>query len=318
MISATAPGKIILLGEHAVVYGQPALAIPLSQLTASVQIELEGDAGEFSSDWREVVRVSAPDIGRSGFLSEYSPANDPIALVIANVLKEMKIPRPPRCHIKIESTIPVASGLGSGAAVSVALARAMASAVGHELADDVISKIAFEAERIHHGTPSGIDNSVIAYEKPVYYVKDQPITTFQVKVPFTLVIADTGIRSSTMDSVEDVRKLWQRDPFKYQLIFFQIGEIVEKGRQAIRHGELENLGRLMNQDHHLLQELTVSSLELDQLTEAALSSGAYGAKLSGGGRGGNMIALVPEGTAGRVEEALLKAGAQRTLKTLVG
>ena len=155
MISATAPGKIILLGEHAVVYGQPALAIPLSQLTASVQIELEGDAGEFSSDWREVVRVSAPDIGRSGFLSEYSPANDPIALVIANVLKEMKIPRPPRCHIKIESTIPVASGLGSGAAVSVALARAMASAVGHELADDVISKIAFEAERIHHvGSPA--------------------------------------------------------------------------------------------------------------------------------------------------------------------
>jgi len=318
MISATAPGKIILLGEHAVVYGQPALAIPIKQLAASVKIEVENNSSALSSDWRDLIRVSAPDINRFGLLSQIPSANDPIALVIEKVLKELEISQSPKCHIIIESTIPVSSGLGSGAAVSVALARAMSSALGKELANEVISHIAFEAEKLHHGTPSGIDNTVITYEKPVYYVKDQPITTFQVKDPFNLIIADTGIRTSTKETVGDVRKLWQGDPFKYQVIFSQIGEGVKEGRQAIQNGEIIILGKLMNQDHRLLQELAVSSVELDQLTDAAISSGAYGAKLSGGGRGGNMIALVSEEKAGSIEKALLDAGAKRTFKTMVG
>ena len=318
MIRATAPGKIILLGEHAVVYGQPALAIPVTQVSVTVQIDLEETIPrEIISDWKDLVNISAPDIGRSGLLSQYSPDKDPIALVIENVMAVMGVSNPPKCQVKIDSTIPVASGLGSGAAVSVALARAMSSTLGQELSDDIISQIAFEAEKLHHGTPSGIDNAVITYENPVYFLKDQPIVTFEVKEPFTVIIADTGIRVSTAKSVGDVRKLWQGNSTKYELIFSKIGEIVKQARQAIQDGEIKLLGQLMNQNHGLLKGLTVSSTKLDQLCEAALSSGACGAKLSGGGRGGNMIALVSPKRAAFVTNALLKAGAKQTFQTQV-
>jgi mevalonate kinase len=318
MNKATAPGKIILLGEHAVVYGQPALAIPVTQVGVTVQIDLEeSNPGETITDWKDLINVSAPDIGRSGLLSQYSPAKDPIALVIENVMTVMGVRKPPKCHVKIDSTIPVASGLGSGAAVSVALARVMSSTLGQELSDDIISKIAFETEKLHHGTPSGIDNTVITYEKPVYYVKDRPIATFEVKEPFTVIIADTGIRVSTAESVGDVRELWQGDPAKYEMIFSQIGEIVKQAMQAIQDGEIKLLGQLINQNHALLKELTVSSSELDQLYEAALLGGAYGAKLSGGGRGGNMIALTSPKRATIVTNALLKAGAKQIYQTQV-
>ena len=317
MISATAPGKIILLGEHAVVYGQPALAIPIKQLYATIQIETEDVTGNPPNDWRDLITISAVDIGRFGTLSQYTAETDPITLVIAKVLETLNVSNPPKCRISIESTIPVASGMGSGAAVSVALARAMAKAMDKELSDKEISEIAFEAEKLHHGTPSGIDNTVITYEKPVFYIKDQPIHIFKVKTPFTLIIADTGIRSSTKETVGDVRKLWLGNPFKYQLIFSQIGEIVEKGRQAIQDGKIGTLGEMMNQDQQLLRELSVSSEVLDGLIVAALEKGAYGAKLSGGGRGGNMITLVREDDADRIESVLLDAGAKRTYKTLV-
>ena len=318
MTKATAPGKIILLGEHAVVYGQPALAIPVMQVGVTVQIDLEESIpGETITDWKDLVNVSAPDISRSGLLSKYSPDKDPIALVIENVMAVVGVRNPPKCHVKIDSTIPVASGLGSGAAVSVALARAMSSTLGQELSDDIILQIAYEAEKLHHGTPSGIDNTVITYENPVYYVKDQPIITFEVKEPFTVIIADTGIRVSTAESVGDVRKLWQRDSAKYELIFSQIGEIVKQAKQAIQDGEIELLGQLMNQNHALLKELTVSSTKLDQLCEAALFSGAYGAKLSGGGRGGSVIALVSANKASRVEQTLIMSGAINTFVTRV-
>ncbi len=217
--------------------------------------------------------------------------------------------------ISIESTIPVAAGLGSGAAVSVALIRALAWYLSHPLSNQQVSNLAYEIERLHHGTPSGIDNTVIAYEEPVYFIKGKPIEIFRAAKPFTIVIGDTGVSASTKQSVGDVRRLWMRDQNKIENIFNEIAQIALIGRRSIESSKPELLGELMDQNHAYLQALTVSSPELDKLVKAARGAGALGAKLSGGGRGGNMIALVEQAKAESVAQALLSAGAKRTIIT---
>ena len=152
---------------------------------------------------------------------------------------------------------------------------------------------------------------------PVYFVKGEPIETFKVGQPFTIVIADTGISALTKESVDDVRRLWMEDTSRWETVFDKIGQISLTARRAIEVGEPELLGELMNENHALLQTLTVSSPALDRLGEVARSAGALGAKLSGGGRGGNMIALVESETAEPVSLALKEAGAKNTIITQV-
>jgi mevalonate kinase len=326
MSSASAPGKIILFGEHAVVYGRPALAIPVTQVGVTVAIQITSTNNEIpdipsqsNQDWKERISIFAPAIHRSGVLASYDSSRkaDPIGMVIENVVKELEINSPPSLHIDISSSIPVSSGFGSGAAVSVALVRALAATFGRTIPDEKVSQIAFEAEKLHHGTPSGIDNTVVTYARPVYFIKDKPIQTFAVGAPFTLVIADSGIRAATRESVGDVRRLWLANPQRFEDIFTEIAAIVETARRAIQQGDEEELGELMNQNHRFLQELTVSSPLLDHLKQAALNAGASGAKLSGGGRGGNLIALVSSETIDCVATALGRAGARQIIITTV-
>jgi mevalonate kinase len=185
------------------------------------------------------------------------------------------------------------------------------------MTDEEVNAFAYEIEKLHHGTPSGIDNTVVTYARPVYFVRGQPIETFRVARPFTIVIADTGISAPTKESVGDVRRLWRNDPSRWETVFDKIGEISFTARRAIEAGKPELLGELMDENHELLQKLTVSSRELDALVEAARRAGALGAKLSGGGRGGNMIALVEPEKAETVSSSLREAGAKQTIHTQV-
>jgi mevalonate kinase len=185
------------------------------------------------------------------------------------------------------------------------------------MADEEVNAFAYEIEKLHHGTPSGIDNTVVTYAKPVYFIKGQPIETFKVGAAFTIVIGDTGISAPTKESVGDVRKLWEADNGKWESVFDRVGKIAEEARKNIESGKWELLGELMDQNHLLLQEMTVSSPELDRLVSAARSAGALGAKLSGGGRGGNMIALVNVNLAESVAKSMLEAAAQRVIITQV-
>ncbi|HSL31224.1 MAG TPA: mevalonate kinase [Anaerolineales bacterium] len=307
MSQSSASGKIILFGEHAVVYGRPALAVPVTQVQAQVHI---------SDSARPGIWIDSPDVHLSAELNAL-PSDHPVASVIHNFLFLARLSRFPNLEIKISSTIPVASGLGSGAAVTVALARALSVHLRHPMGDEEINAFAYEIEKLHHGTPSGIDNTVITYGKPVYFVKGQPIETFKVGEPFTILIAGTGIVAPTKESVGDVRRLWTNDRSRWETIFDKIGEISFTARRAIEAGKWELLGELMNENQALLQTLTVSSPELDRLVEAARGAGALGAKLSGGGRGGNMIALVHAGSAETVSTALREAGAKSTISTQV-
>jgi mevalonate kinase len=295
---SSAPGKIILFGEHAVVYGRPAIAVPVTQVNAQATIvRTESD----------LVAIDAPDVSRHYTLGD-APSDDPIAAIIRLTCEEIRV-EPKGFSLRICSTIPVARGLGSGAAVSVATARAIAQSFSHDLSREQVSALALQVEKLHHGTPSGIDNTVIAFNQPIYFIKGQPPETCHVARPFQIAIADTGISSPTKIAVGDVRREWQANRAGYEARFDAIGDISRKARIAIERGEADALGSLMLQNQELLQQIGVSSEEIERIVDAAIGAGAEGAKLSGAGRGGNVIALVDQETRAEVERAMKRAGA---------
>lgn len=308
MTTTTAPGKIILTGEHAVVYGRSAIAVPVWQVTATATISgAPPGAG---------CTIHARDVGLTLRLSDAGD-DQPLALVARLALSEASLTTEPDWHIDLHSDIPIASGLGSGAALSTALVRAIFAHAGQSITAEQVSDLVYQSERFYHGTPSGIDNTVIAHAAPIWFVKGQPPAPFAAARPFTLIIADSGIRSPTKETVSDVRRAWQNDTPLYERWFDEIALIVHDARGAIEQGNLARLGELFDLNQELLVRLGVSSAPLQELVESARAAGALGAKLSGGGRGGNVIALVDEECAPRVAAAFLSAGAVRVIETTV-
>jgi len=317
--SGRAPGKVILFGEHAVVYGRPALAVPVTQVQAEAVVEL-GEAGTG-------LTIVATDLGET-IATRDAPADHPLAAAARLTLVKFGL-NDPDWRVTVRSTIPIASGMGSGAAVSAAIVRALMEAGSWKLetgsspapplpcSSADISALVYKVERLHHGTPSGIDNTVVVYGQPVYFVRGQPPQTFHIDRPFMLAIADSGIASPTKIAVGDVRRAWEREPARFEALFDRAAAVVEAARAAIADGQPEKLSPLMDRNHALLQEIGVSCPELDALVAAARAAGATGAKLSGGGRGGNMIALVTAETAPQVADALRVAGAVRVIITEV-
>jgi len=300
---ATACGKIILLGEHAVVYGFPAVAVPFRSLRAAA--EFSEESGRF--------RIEAPDIGLDAALDDL-PEKNPLAFCVRHTL-EVLHKKIPEGRLILTSDIPVASGLGSGAAVSTAVVRVLASAAGKNLSPLEISRIVFEVERIYHGTPSGVDNTVIAFERPIFFRRGDEPEILAVGAPMHLLVADSGIRSETRDAVGGVRERRQADPERYDGLFRQIGELAEAGRRQLEAGQTESLGAAMNHCHDLLRAIEVTTPGLDRLVDSARQAGAFGAKLSGAGLGGNVIALVDPRRIPAVESALQTSGAVSVFRT---
>ena len=184
-IAATAPGKIILFGEHAVVYGRPAIAVPVNQVKAKAVV-LANPIGQPGQ-----VDIDAPDIGFRTTMNEL-PEEHPLRLAIQGVQDLLGIPHLPAFRLRLTSTIPLASGLGSGAAISVAIARAVSAFLGKPLLDADVSAIAYRVDQVYHGTPSGIDNTVITYAQSIFFVRGQPFDYLKINHPFTVVIGDWG------------------------------------------------------------------------------------------------------------------------------
>lgn len=309
LTEASAPAKIILLGEHAVVYGQPAIAVPVSSLRATVSAHATPGTGlriVAADSWEALPR----DIDRQ-------IVDEALSTLVRLVLDHLNAP-PPDLTLELRSDIAIASGLGSGAAVSAALARALSSALGQPLDLAALNALVYETEKLHHGNPSGIDNTVVVYEEPVYFIRDKALDRLAIPTPLHLLIGDTGQSASTRATISAVRALYDSYPAQTGELIAEIGLLVNAGRHAIEVGDTEQLGRLMTRNHAFLQQLTVSSSVLDGLVEAALAAGALGAKLSGGGRGGNMIALVTPDSQAQVRAALIAAGAARVTATSVG
>ena len=301
-IISQAPAKTILFGEHAAVYGFPAIAVPIN--TLSLRVSFFAKPGQAQGMWL----IRNKDTGTAAFLSDL-PESDPVRKIIRFAVSELNIQQLPAAELLLSSTIPIASGLGSSAALAVALIRGVSQFLGFNLPPQRISEMAFEMEKIQHGNPSGIDNSVIAFNQPLFYVKNQSVEFLTFKSPLTIVLANTGIPSLTREVVGEVRSKRESEPEKIDALLSEIGQIALKAREKLVQTDLTEVGCLLNENHVLLQQLGVSCPELDCLVDTARKTGALGAKLCGSGKGGNMIALTNPDRAESIRKALLASGA---------
>jgi mevalonate kinase len=222
--------------------------------------------------------------------------------------------------ITLEGNLYAASGIGASAASCVAVTRALAEYFEMNLSDEEINEIAFEGEKGYHGTPSGVDNTASTYGGLIWFQKGEKniIDRIALSSPVEIVIGNTGKVTDTKIAVEGVRQRKEKNPKKYQEVFDRAENIAYLAKRAIHDGSLQDVGKLMNENHKLLQQIEVSSRELDFLVSVARESGAFGAKLTGGGLGGNMIALTPgKELQNKVATAIEKEGFQ-TVKTVIG
>jgi mevalonate kinase len=307
--TGTAPGKVILLGEHAVVYGAPAIAVPVTAVEARATI--------WSSTTPLTIHAYHPAReGGQERVVDLHDSTDALAVAVRVALERLGLREPPRWSIDLASTVPTGRGMGSSAATAVALVRAVGRAVGVGLDDAAVSALAFEAERVTHGTPSGIDNTVIAGGRPIRFAAGS-LTPLVIRTPLTLLVADSGVASPTRDMVSGVRARRAARPTTYSDWIHRIGRLADDAVGALCQGELRRLGQLMNSNHLILQAMRVSTPRLDQLVGAALTAGALGAKVSGAGGGGVIVALATADTAAAVARALSATGAVQVIRTVV-
>ncbi len=313
-----APAKIILCGEHAVVYGQPAIAVPFSALGAIVNAEPNVHGGGLvidAQDIRQTFTLTPP-----AKTSEQITTPNGLIYAAELTLRVLDLPVPDLI-LHIRSDIPIGGGMGSGAAVTTALIDELSRMLGKPLDRELLNTLVYDVEKMYHGTPSGVDNTVIVFNQPVYFVRDQspqPIAVGDAAdSPMTLLVADSGLPGSTRETVAHVRRQYEVDPNRVQPLLKQIGVLVDQARSALAAGDWQALGTALNEDHALLQALGVSTAQLDRLTQAARAAGAFGSKLSGGGGGGNVIAVVAADAVQRLTVALREAGAVQVWQTVI-
>ncbi len=293
-------GKVILFGEHFVVHGVPGIVSAIDSTTdAEVKKATKGitvqDERKTAKGYSEEKRLQQLES-------------------IQNMLKAMGIDPRIALDIWVGGTLPGFSGLGASAASSVAIARAIAQELGMKVAEEKINQVAYEAEKAYAGNPSGIDNTAATYGGLMWFKKNMAggqdmIEHLSIESPVEIVIGSTGKVANTKAMVEGVDERKRKNPQKYNAVFKRAEELAYEGRAALEFYNLKKVGELMNENHHLLQEIEVSSKELDLLVDVARKQGAFGAKLTGGGGGGCMFALTPgKELQGKVASAFNTAG----------
>jgi len=306
MISASAPGKVILFGEHAVVHGYKAAAIPLPAIRATSSI-----GNRYYSLGTHIVAPMIDLDADYADLADSHPLKFTIDLFYARHPHVALSP----ITISIESQIPISSGMGSGAAVTASLLRSLFQFHKIDFSPQILSELVHEVEKIHHGTPSGIDNTVVCFEQPVIFKKNQPLQTFSITGEAILVIANSGHTTPTHETVAYVRQKLVDQPQTVTSIFTAIEETCLEGVQALQSSNFPFAGMSMRKNHQLLRDLGVSDPVLDRLVDTAIKAGAWGAKLSGGGRGGIIIALCSPEKEDFVGSSLENAGGVQIMTT---
>ncbi len=343
-----AHGKVILIGEHAVVYGHPAIALPVPSLTltatarllpfpaeaaaagvtasGSLSIDgvptLEGSLGTDGSltldvpststggrRGRRIATVGDPSTGAIYVDLDEDHGEDELAQSALRTILTHVGEQPGRAEVHVEGSIPTARGLGSSAAMSSSIADAVARLYGHELTHEERFELVQFVERIAHGTPSGLDAYATMAHGPIWFQNGEAEPLGSACIP-PLVIADTGVPGRTLEAVRGLRRLREERPEFVNTAMEGIASLAYAAREALRADDLSSVGRAMNDCHSLLRHVGVSHDRLDDLVDAANAAGAVGAKLTGGGRGGCMIALAPSfGAVPALSRALLAAGA---------
>lgn len=275
-LSTFGAGKVILLGEHSVVYGHPALAGPLSQGVKA--------RGVPAKKCQLVLPSTLSRPQRTLLLGAFSRA--------------AKLVGEPPVKVTLDPELPLAVGLGSSAALSVACARMLLLAAGKAPSPKEAARLAWAMEQEFHGTPSGVDHTTSAEEQLLLYRKQPGVSSVgrgkTVDSPRALkvVVALAGERSPTKKTVAALRQRQARWPERYQRIFKEMGRLASEGAKAVEAGDLEALGDAMNVNQGLLSALGLSSPPLEEMVYRLRSLGALGAKLTGaGGDGGAVVGL---------------------------
>lgn len=292
--SASAPGKVILVGEHFVVEGSPAIAVAVDVRARATAEAAEGD----------LVTISSRELGEASF----GPGAGggplyPVYVAVQEIFK--RAGRRAGLRLTIESDIPPGAGMGSSAAVAAAAAAATARLLGLPLSPDEIAQAALAAETIVHGKPSGIDPAATSYGGAIYFkrgAKPERISADFGRV--RLVLADSGIQRSTGALVARVLETKRRHPEVLEPLYKAAANLAEKARSALERGDFATVGELMNINHGMLSALGVSNAKLEELVYAAREAGALGAKITGAGGGGMIVALCWSEDAERVARAL--------------
>jgi mevalonate kinase len=302
-------GKVILFGEHFVVHGAPGIVSAIDS-TTDAKVEKTGN-GIVVKDERRTAKGYSEEKRLQQLES------------IDRMMKAMGIDLKMPLSIWIGGTLPGFSGLGASAASSVAIARAIADELRIDFPDEKINEVAYEAEKAYAGNPSGIDNTAATFGGLLWFQKNltgdaNTIERIRVKEPVEIVIGSTGKVANTKAMVEGVAERKRKNPQKYTPLFEQAEELAYEGRKALEIYDLRKIGELMNENHRLLQEIEVSSRELDLLVDIARRQGSYGAKLTGGGGGGCMIALTPTRELQENVATAIKKEGFEVLKTKIG
>ena len=300
MMEITSPGKIILFGEHAVVYGKPAIAAPVNSLTTNVKLKITDD---------EISKIIITD--KSLTPEERNRLEELLELV----KKELVIKD--NFHITIDSSVPISSGMGSSASLCVSIVKSLLLHKNNSVDVEELSKLALIGEKIFHGNPSGIDTNVISYNQTLFFQKKKKNEFIKIKKPLNILIADSGIKGSTKRAVSLVKKKYEENKIIYSKIFDDMEKISIVSKKAIEEGDIEKLGRMMTLNHALLKMIGVTNEKLDYMFSSAIDYGAYGAKISGAGMGGNIIALVKEEDIENITEALRENGAVHVYHTVI-
>jgi hydroxymethylglutaryl-CoA reductase len=292
-------GKVVILGEHAVVYGRHAIAAPVPMTIKALVEDCDRGIHLIIPRWGVEYELAASPHDRRSFERPAGVVLDKLGLSARSM------------RIEVFPEVPRSMGLGGSAAMAVAIVRALDKHFKLGLSDEEVNALAFESEKVAHGNPSGLDNTLACYGQPlVFRSGDKPLMEpLNIRTPIPAVIGITGYEGLTAKTVGRVRDAWLKDQKLYERIFDQIDALTLRGVQAIQDDDLKSLGELMNICHGMLNALQVSTPELEKLVAISRESGALGAKLTGGGGGGSIIAVC-DGDTAPVVNAIRAAGFQ--------
>ena len=292
-------GKIILLGEHAVVYGRHAIACPLPLTMRAVVEDAKKGMELIIPRWGIEYQLAKPPEQRRSFERAAGQIMDQLGLSDRGM------------RIEVFPDVPRGMGMGGSAALAVAIVRALDIHYQLGLSDEEVNQLAFQSEQIAHGNPSGIDNTLATYGAPLVFRMGTPplVEPLSIPEPLSIVVAMTRTEGLTAKTVQDIREARGRQPKLYEKIFDNIDSLALQAVSAIQENDLATLGELMNVCHGLLNALQVSTPEIERLIGIARRAGALGAKLTGGGGGGAIIALC-DGNADAVQAAIERQGFQ--------
>lgn len=305
-VRASAPGKVILFGEHSVVYRGPAVVLAIDR-RVEVSAEPRNDTK---------ICITTPDIGISGYYEgqRYYPVSGgetgsqhlrPILAACRSVMDLLQIES--GLDLRVNSDLPMAVGLGSSAALSVAVVAALDAVWDGKLSVERIVELSMPSERIVHGTPSGIDNTIAAFGGGLVYELPRRVERLPDLDEVPLVLGNTGVRRSTGKLVAWVKNFKERNS-SVEKVIDAIAYVAEQGRDALLEADMKRVGELMSMNHGLLWALGVSTPDLDRLVSSSLRAGAYGAKLTGAGGGGCMVAVSTKARQAAVSKAIERSG----------